>query len=119
LSPNESTLGRNEKTENKISGWYLQKGGEKTKPTNAGENFLQESNFEWGGGRGEQIRVGGRGVQKKGATGLGRGGGSEQVILYRCFQTSVAEPEPEPEPEPPEPYNFDPRRTGTGTVSLL
>jgi hypothetical protein len=31
--------------------------------------------------------------------------------------SSVAEPEPEP--EPPEPYHFDPRRTGTGTVSLL
>jgi hypothetical protein len=30
---------------------------------------------------------------------------------------SVAEPEPEP--EPPEPYHFDPRTTGTGTVSLL
>jgi hypothetical protein len=30
---------------------------------------------------------------------------------------SVAEPEPEL--EPPKPYHFDPRRTGTGTVSLL
>jgi hypothetical protein len=31
--------------------------------------------------------------------------------------TSVAEPEPEL--EPPEPYYVDPRKTGTGTVSLL
>jgi hypothetical protein len=33
------------------------------------------------------------------------------------WEISVAEPEPKP--EPPEPYHFDPRRTGTGTVSLL
>ncbi len=33
--------------------------------------------------------------------------------------SSVAEPEPELEPELLEPYHFDPRRTGTGTVSLL
>jgi hypothetical protein len=41
-----------------------------------------------------------------------------QTEVWLC-KYSVAEPEPEPEPEPPEPYNFDPRRTGTGTVSLL
>ncbi len=34
-------------------------------------------------------------------------------------QASVVEAEPEQELEPPEPYHFDPRRTGTGTASLL
>ncbi len=42
---------------------------------------------------------------------------TKQQIKNVCLRGSVAEPEPEP--EPPEPYHFDPRRTGTRTVSLL
>ncbi len=45
--------------------------------------------------------------------------GQLNTCLNSWDTLTISVAELEPEPEPPELYHFDPRRTGTGTVSLL